>query len=224
MPALLFGLTLISCSSDYQNTPEGNTGSKSSAGIEINPTCCFECDAQVFGTVYERLIGSTDTIGQQALLDTCLERADFIPLYAEGYADIKTAELMVVITQGQGDFSTLQPLLELSDPAFGRLLQLVQGMSALKAALADQRKVTDYILSSESLILRDSGIPACEKKMLLTTSAIIRQRLDVEKRKKRKDRDWELSIGHIAATSYGAKYGRANAITSALASLLAVKK
>ena len=78
--------------------------------------------------------------------------------------------------------------------------------------------VGNYITSFEATIIGDSTITTQDKKLILTTTSIIRHSAFYRRKPKRNnDIDWEFMVTHIVATVEGAAAGTAEAITTSVA-------
>lgn len=81
----------------------------------------------------------------------------------------------------------------------------------------------NFVADYEAVVLNDSLLTENDKRIILTTSSIVRySSYRVLKRpKKSTDPDWILMTSHIIAATDGARYGAAEAITRALATGIA---
>jgi len=86
--------------------------------------------------------------------------------------------------------------------------------SLLLVKSAPYEDLYDFITQYESDVLLDTLLSTNEKRIFLTTTSIIRYSIYFEKR--RKDKDWESSVGNIAAAMSGAYEDSISAVTLAL--------
>ena len=213
--------TLTSCTTSGL-VEEGGTASlqtearAKSIGTSTNP---YEASGAVFAEIYEKLLDSVAEQNLGSILATAHTVNGFNTLYLSGYLPLTSSQIEAVVHNSKTNFDALNNILGMSPQGFGRLTAMVNGLQDLKNDSASYESAVSFILNLESGILTATDLTEQERRITLMTTALVLQKLDVEKRKKRKDRDWELSIGHIAATAYGATYSEPNAIISGLASL-----
>ncbi|MDI1256959.1 MAG: hypothetical protein PSV16_12755 [Flavobacterium sp.] len=83
----------------------------------------------------------------------------------------------------------------------------------------DYNTVYNYTIAYEAAVIGNSGLNTRESEILLTTASVARYAFyfaDTHRRKPR-DRDWDISIGHIVAALDGAGTGMATAVTESVA-------
>jgi hypothetical protein len=102
----------------------------------------------------------------------------------------------------------------LSSGAQSLLLNCINGLLYLKAQDASYDEAYAYLVNFEASVLA-SNLSSYEKEILLSTLSIVRYDIYNTSARKKKDRDWELSVGNFMATTYGAKKSMPNAIISA---------
>ena len=107
--------------------------------------------------------------------------------------------------------------LPVSSVAQVRLQTLLGQLKVLKQQDAPYGDVYTTLLTMEQGI-QQSVLPSHDTEVLLTTLAIVRYSVYNKSRRKRKDRDWELSVGNVMATAYGAAVSTPNAVISSVAS------
>ncbi|MGV3460246.1 MAG: hypothetical protein ACO1N9_07310 [Flavobacterium sp.] len=101
------------------------------------------------------------------------------------------------------DDTALQDVLADSSLSTAAQLSLSSFISSLQFANDEPYEdIYDLIVLYESTITANIGFTLEEKRTILTTTSIARYTLH---RKKRKDKDWETSVGSYAATVYGAE-------------------
>ena len=102
----------------------------------------------------------------------------------------------------------------LSSEAQSLLINCITGLLYLKEQDASYDEAYAYLVNFESAVLASILSPD-EKEILLSTLSIVRYDIYNASARKKKDRDWELSVGNFMATTYGAKKSLPNAIISA---------
>lgn len=102
----------------------------------------------------------------------------------------------------------------LSSGAQSLLLNCITGLLYLKEQDASYDEAYAYLVNFESAV-QASNLSSDEKEILLSTLSIVRYDIYNSSARKKKDRDWELSVGNFMATAYGAKKSQPNAIISA---------
>ncbi|RYJ44299.1 hypothetical protein [Flavobacterium beibuense] len=104
----------------------------------------------------------------------------------------------------------------LSEAGKQKLLQLYENLEILKMENMEYDAVNSYMLEYDASVSNNPGLTPNDSEILLITSTILNNGFYAESKKRRRDRDWDLSIGHIATTTYGADLGPADAITYSL--------
>lgn len=107
--------------------------------------------------------------------------------------------------------------LNITTSAQAQLYMLLNELTGLKQQDASYDTVYAVLINREQAILQ-SGLPSHDTAVLLSTLSIVRHSVYSKSRRKRRDRDWELSVGNVMAAAYGAKTSRPNAIISGGAS------
>lgn len=102
----------------------------------------------------------------------------------------------------------------LSSQAQTLLLNCITGLLQLKEQDATYDDAYAYLISFESSVA-SSNLSLTEKAILLSTLSIVRYDIYNDSARKKKDRDWELSVGNFMATAYGAIQSISNAVISA---------
>ena len=123
-----------------------------------------------------------------------------------------SAILETIITTAASDPGLAFSYSALSPDGLASLLGITTILSQMYESDARYQQVYDVIVSYEGEVLSDPQLSATDRDILLTTMAVVRQDATGRKPRKRKDRDWEFSIGHVAATAYGASESDVSAV------------
>lgn len=102
----------------------------------------------------------------------------------------------------------------LSGQAQSFLLNCITGLLELKQQDAAYEEAYAFLVNFESAVSA-SDLSSVEKEILLSTLSIVRYDIYNASARKKKDRDWELSVGNFMATAYGARESLPNAIINA---------
>jgi len=105
----------------------------------------------------------------------------------------------------------------LSTKAKLSLTEFITNLMVYRNQQADYEVIYPFIIAYETATIADNGYTANDKKIILTTSSIARYEFYFAKKHRRKprDRDWEISWGHIIAGTDGSEHSTANAIVMA---------
>jgi len=219
----VIAFTFYACTDDesvpgQKTDPAGKASlKKSTAESPANPLNPNDSIGALYGLLYENYEPvTTGTVFTDSLAADVLSFA----LQEDDFAGLATGEsplLQAVVVQGVYDSASQNfdsALSQTSLSAAGRasLASLAATFSVLKEAGAGFDAVHEAITNYEQGIGTDASLPEGDRALLFTTAALLRYELDVQRRKKRKDRDWEMSVGHIAAAAYGASEGAPEAI------------
>lgn len=79
-----------------------------------------------------------------------------------------------------------------------------------EATTNNNQEILIDIISYEKGVITDMSLTSKEKEVVLTTSSIVKYSL--YNNGDRKDKDWDLSVGNIVATVYGATYSQQDAL------------
>ncbi|SEP06628.1 hypothetical protein [Flavobacterium sp. fv08] len=109
------------------------------------------------------------------------------------------------------DYSQAVAELGLSIQAQDLLITCIEGLLDLKQQDATYEEAYVYLVSFESAVSA-SSLSSEEKEILLSTLSIVRYDIYNSSGRKKKDRDWELSVGSFIATTEAAEESLPNAI------------
>ncbi|ALM47425.1 hypothetical protein AMR72_00050 [Flavobacterium psychrophilum] len=220
---MLFLVGSVACSTE--DSPEdarsGNAALKSTASDDseaanlANPFDDRGVAYLQLADYYEAL--DTKPSGNTAIIDALeaiavslnISSQEYDPEVSQGIHEIKQLSASQPQTVLEG--------LNISSEGRGHLRAVLNELKALKDQEAGYDAVYNALVNREQSIL-ESSLVLKDKETLLSTLSILRYSVYSKSRRKRKDRDWELSVGNVMATSYGAVSSRPNAIISGVAS------
>jgi hypothetical protein len=158
------------------------------------------------GRIHNDILETLDSLNIDS---TSVEEIGFIidsiaATYPEAPATIDAlAELTSEIIWIASDNTAIDDVLADSSLSGTAQLSLSGFITSLLLASEDPYDdLYDLIVLYESSVLSSLAFTSAEKRTILTTTSIARYSLY---RKKRKDKDWETSVGSYAATVYGAE-------------------
>jgi hypothetical protein len=214
-------LCFISCTtenvpgSDSPVTEKGIMAKAKKDNLPANPANPFDYVGIAYGAIQEHLLNHPESHNMTAIFSLCQSNIAFQVMYLEEYTPISDATLVSVFTDAETDLKHYLNSTRLTEEGQSMFLELIDSLGELKANDERYDVVYDFLAGYENTVSL-SDLHNADKQILLTTFSILRNGYYVESRKRRKDRDWELSIGHIAATAYGAEVSEANSITASL--------
>lgn len=219
---LLFAfLCFISCTTEnvpVLDNPVADTGINSKAkkvSFPANPSNPYDFVGYTYAAILDQLIDYPQNWSMANIFSLCEDNTAFQQMYSSGYVAMTDAELLSVFTAAELDIDQYIDSTALSEEGKNLLRSLVDNLVAIKTR-DEQYDIAYNFLTGFENDIELSDLDSDDKHVLLVTCSILRHGYYMESRKRRRDRDWELSIGHIAATSYGAEIGEANSITAAL--------
>lgn len=220
-------LWLFSCSTDTENGAETTPYAASDPALAKpmravgNTAKPYDVAGITYAAIQDNLIDHPGALSQADVLNSCLANIAFQEMQAQEYVPVPENVLEGVFNGAEADFSQFVSGTDLSGEAKSQLLLLADSLLSLKLKDADYDAVSHFIADFESSI-GASPVPEDDKAVLLVTASILKHGYYNESKRRRRDRDWELSIGHIAATAFGAGLSNANAISASLGSRYAL--
>lgn len=223
---LFYGLcacTLISCTNDRDNptivTQNSNAisyAAKINAVTTTNPSNPKDQVGSIYSVLYDGyypdstrvLYGTLPDIATYASEEEPYEQLD--QSGSELPADSTILETIILTAASNPELAFSYSALTTNGRA--SLMGITTPLSEMYEANIPYQQVYDVIVSYEEGIVSDAQLTTTDRSILLTTMAVVRQDATARKPRKRKDRDWEFSIGHIAATAYGASESEASAV------------
>ena len=206
---VILPLLTTACSDEYvtdkTESSQGNLMKKSDPepGNSANPY-------DLAGSVHNAILETLDSTDLDSLsIEDVAYLVDSIAIVQTELAHLPAASALSTkiteITWLVNDEDAIEDVLELSP--LGSSAQTSLGTfinSALLLANAPYKDIYSMITGYEATVLSSAGFTNNEKRIILTTTSIVRYSFY---RKKRKDKDWETNVGNIAATVSGAEEG-----------------
>lgn len=165
--------------------------------------------------------GSTATPAtMQAIVDRvetlANSNAAFVALLPS-YHPVSPLRLQYILDNPSTSFGETLNASGLSAAAQQSLKNFADGLLPICAGDALYGEIYNYITAYEAGIVNDKLMLDTEKKVILTTTSIIRYAAFNRKRpKKNTDLDWEINVTHLTGGVDGSGVGTAESITSAL--------
>lgn len=194
----------------FKDLTKSNAGGISSPAYAGNP---YDHIGDAYNTVYDAYetiaIKSTDPTVIVATVESLVDElgmmsnSDYIPITAMG---------IIALKESATTTSALTSVVK------NQLVELVDQLQILKNANEPYDIACLKIIENENAWQLSTVLTQNEKKILLYTSSVLRYSLYNTSKKKRKDRDWELSVGNIMATAYGATLSVPNTIVVSVSS------
>jgi len=215
--AVLFGL--IACSTDNENyfdkrdsiVLKTNTASADEAANPENPYDAAGSNYLLLLDAYNALANKPVT--DSAILDSLEILADNLTILSNDYENISVEQIVAIKQLANSNMTQALNTLSLSQDGQQYISALVAALTEQKTADADFGLLNAEMQLMEKEVL-NSGLSTAEKQVVLVTFAIVRYEAYDKSRRKRRDRDWELSVGNIIATAHGATESVPNAIIS----------
>jgi hypothetical protein len=209
---LLF--TAAACSSDMadQNPVAGKTAAQKKLLISEAANTSNPYDHS--GVSYLSLLDSYDNYipkpGNSTALASVLEEIGADLGFLNGYVTEPVSSIEALQQLSSADLAAALTQSGLSSQAQNLLLGCINGLQYLKNQDAAYEEAYSYLVSYEAAV-EQSVLSAAEKEILLSTLSIVRFDIYNSSARKKKDRDWDLSV----ATTYGAIKSTPNAVISA---------
>lgn len=228
--------TIISCSDDAIQ-PAAPTGFPSGTGNSVKSlspgdpgTSGTVPVGQLYADIYESYLAQGFGISEASTAvanaeSTAQQNPSFVQLSGiTGYTPVSVGALTGLLEQANNtSLSVALQQTALSPSARLQILSLFDTLALLKQDNKDYDAVNAYLLSYDQEISENPALSPDDIQTILTATSILNNGFYAESKKRRRDRDWELSVGHIAATVYGADLNSADAITYSLAGKFAIQ-
>jgi|GEM_PF-5250716 len=206
---LLFPI-LFSCSME-DNFPASDVPGFGTAPLQKNNTA-FGNAQQGFaaGAVQNELLDALITRGDTAstLIVTLKEAAvlavglpAFKALSDEGFSMPSETRLAYLTDGVSGRLDDVITHASLSERAKLSLTNFANSLAYYSGQQPDYEGIDQFILSFEASVIADSTFDSKDLKVLLTTASLSQHAFkfaSTHKKRKPRDRDWDISVGHIA--------------------------
>lgn len=186
--------------------PTNATHKKGAALNPANPLNPKDSVGAVFGLLYEDYSPGTAFAESLAaeVLDFAMHYDGFAQLAVGGVPAPQPGLVQGFLGTAPQNVEAALQATGLSPQGRTSLASLAGTLQNLKASGDGYESAHEAIVAYELGIGTDGALTAGDTGILYAMAAVLRYELEVQRRKKRKDRDWEMSVGHIAATAYGA--------------------
>lgn len=178
------------------------------------------------GTVYQSLLDAYYNAPlYKPSLSQIIAQGETLALQNPGFLSLLNDEVYITPSQ-----SEITPYLETQETEIANLLSssygtatqnlftsIVGELNALKISDATYSQVYTSLIYYEDQAMTNPDIGEEELSGFLTTTAILRNALYHDGKRKRRDRDWEWMIGNIAATANSALESKPQAIMMSFA-------
>jgi hypothetical protein len=215
-------LAITACSNEdmADSAPSSPKTLKSTITVDegANPANPFDATGRNYLALhdaYEAL--PQKPLGNEAIILSFENIALSLGVSGEVYDPVVSQAISAVKNQATTNLNASISNLSISSSAKNHLISILNLLESLKQNDEGYDAVYSDLVEFEGTIL-SSALTVKDKQVLLTTLAITRYAIYNTSRKKRRDRDWELSVGNIMATAYGAVASEPNAVISGAAS------
>lgn len=194
--------------------PENKSNAFDIAGKLHNSLClAFEAAPAPIASVSDA-VGVTDVL--------CASDSDFLQLTSGGYTPPSAARLEFILGASQN----AQQVIDQSSLSLKAKISLTNFLSTLdfyKSQGKEYDTVYQFIIEYEDSVLHDPVFSSTDRQILFTTSSIARYAhhfASLRKKKPPRDKDWDASIGNIAAGTDGSQESTAKAVAMSVAASL----
>lgn len=233
---LLFFPLLFSCHPDDSSgsgaSGSGNTRkphSKISGQDGANTANSYDAAGVLQNEIAEAFINSGDTSGTiEATLKKTLAAGTALPLFGALRGDdyLQPSETRIgFLTDGMpGRLDNAIAFSGLSSFGKVRMQNFTESLLHYRGEKASYGTVYKFITDFEDSIIGNEAFTDSDQKILLTTASLCRHAFyfaSVHKKRKPRDRDWDISVGHISlAVDFAEKNAASAAVACACAALL----
>ena len=153
------------------------------------------------------------TISQIEVLATT--NSEFQLLVPSNYVSPTAMEIESILSATKGDCLDIIANSAMTTNSKLSLLTFLDTLMVYRDQQVDYDTIHQYVIDYEMSIINDKSLPATDSKVILTTTSIARYAFYFarkHKKKRPKDRDWEISWGNITAGTQGSDESLAKAI------------
>ena len=224
----LWSITLIaltftsSCTSDatvYEDPAAVSDSANSDdylmrGGTVSNPDNAYDTVGALYADITEEYLDSEPEITSIANTIIAIENianldSRFLALKSQDYLSPSATRIGALVSNEAISLDNLP----ISAPAKTNLVRFIDSLMVYQDADTDFDSIYDYIVDFEAGVINDILYTSTDRKVLLFTGSIARHAFDVQrKRRKNRDRDWDLSWGSIYAGSEGASENEAQGV------------
>lgn len=218
---------LTSCETDEPDTVP-NTLTLREAAYPDNPANQYDAAGQLYNALTESYIYGGLAAGTAAEAVSITEaiaaaNPDFMRIKPAGYVTPAAARIDYIATHEQAAAHEIISTAGLSVKAQLSLSGFIDTLMDYDA-LTDYGIIYTYIINYETAVLTDPMLTGYDQRVMLTTSSIARHGFYLRKKKRPRDRDWDISWGNITAGTEGGTEDTAKAAVMAVATGILLNK
>ncbi|UPT70985.1 MAG: hypothetical protein M0D53_00790 [Flavobacterium sp. JAD_PAG50586_2] len=175
---------------------------------------------EIFDSYYDGTSRSTDVQSVIAEVESIANaNASFESINALGYETLSTERVQYLASRTVSDIGGVIGASDLSATAKISFSNFLLSFVALYSSEIEAVKMYDAVVKYESTVIASNLFTENDKRIMLTTTSIVRHTSYRAKKKPKKntDPDWLISVGHAFGTEEGAEENEAKAIVVALA-------
>ncbi len=213
--------TFISCSPDgpeNDNVQNISSSNKLTGEYPENPANEYDIAGDLNNTLTEAWLAKDVPVGDVVTVLSEVEalanlNSDFLDLKPTGYVSPTVKQIEYILADEEQSALDIISNSSLSPKARFGLATFIDSLMAFRASLAEYEVIHKYIVGYEDSIINDATLLPNDKRIILTTTSVSRHAIYFAKKKKRpRDRDWEISWGNIVAPTEGSEDSMANAV------------
>ncbi|RZJ36593.1 MAG: hypothetical protein EOO51_00295 [Flavobacterium sp.] len=184
-----------------------------------NPYDSFgELHDQVLDDFMAALVKPTDTAGILAGVESAANANSlFLAVKDSTYQALTESQAKAILDNAAQSLADVIANASVGAKAKEALQTFSAGFLGLTSTPEDYGDVYDYIVAFEADVNHDSALSANDKRVILTTTAIVRHSQFKRKRpKKNTDLDWEHNVFHLIGSIGGSSSSGASAVSRAV--------
>jgi len=216
----IFSLALTSCEAEDSETIPQTELMAREASFPDNPANPYDAAGRLYTDITEAYILNGTTVGTTAgaiaITESLAEsNTDYLAIKPGSYLSPTAMRIDYIATHGK--FATDEAI-----ATAGLTIKAGQSLTAFLDDLMDYDAATDYgilydyIVKYETSVLTDPMLTSYDQRILLTTSSIARHGFYLKKKKRPRDRDWDISWGNITGGIEGSTEDMAKAVVMAV--------
>ena len=222
---LLILTFFASCAEDENTAPEINPALSNKDGGDVLPAYSanpYDHAGQIFDEIfdayYDGTIRQTDVLSVIAAVDTIANANTSFTNLGNSYTALTVERVQYLATRSSSDIGGIIGASTLSSSGKTSFSNFLISFVAMYDIESDALKMYNAVAEYEETVITNDLLTANDKRVILTTTSILRYSSYRAKKKPKKntDPDWLISVGHAFGAAEGAEEIMPKAIVEGL--------
>jgi hypothetical protein len=221
-------LALTSCEAEDSIDPTPDSFLQREAAYPDNPANPYDAAGQLYNAITESYIysGTSVTTAADAINITEVianNNTEYLALKPGNYVSPTASRIEYIASHGETAAFEVLSSVGLTIKAQLSLSTFIDTLMDYDAT-TDYSVIYDYIIKYETGVLTDPMLTSYDQRVMLTTSSVARHGFYLKKKKRPRDRDWDISWGNITGGMEGSGEDTAKAVVMAVSSGMLINR